>query len=75
MSIAGIEYEIVPLPKPMNSDYIVLDRLGESATSDLVILKNIPFEGVTIGRDGCNFIKIKDITVSRLQARIKYKSG
>ena len=56
-------------------DYLILDRIGESEISDLVILKNIPYEGVTIGRDGCNFIKIKDITVSRTHACIKYNGG
>ena len=39
------------------------------------ILRNLPEEGIYFGRDGTNYIKLDDISVSRFQAYIVERDG
>ena len=39
------------------------------------ILRNFPKEGIYFGRDSVNYIKVKEISVSRTQAYIVERGG
>ena len=75
VQIEKTAYEIVPLPKPKFGDYLIIDSISEVLAYDLAILKKIPHEGLTIGRDSSCFITINDRTVSRSHSLIKDING
>lgn len=50
----------------------MLEKL-EGREKNMLIIKSPPFEGVSVGRDASSYIKINDISVSRVHAFIKYK--
>lgn len=66
------EYEIIK--RPIDEDYILIERI-ECSVKTIFILRNFPHEGISLGRDNSCYIKIEDISVSRVHSYIHYNEG
>jgi pSer/pThr/pTyr-binding forkhead associated (FHA) protein len=63
------------MERPKDCDYLMLEKL-EINSRNILILNNLPSEGLSIGRGGSCYIKIVDNTISRKpHAFIQYKGG
>ncbi len=64
---------MLPLEKP-EGNYIILEGACDKSKS-VMIIKNVPSEGIKFGRGHECEIRITDISVSRNHANIKYVNG
>lgn len=65
--------EMLPLEKPLGN-YIILEGACEKSKS-VMIIQNVPPEGIKLGRGHECEIRITDISVSRSHAFIKNVNG
>ena len=70
IDVDGENCEMLPVKKP-KGNYLILEAACEKSKSFMMI-QNIPFEGIKLGRGHECEIRITDISVSRNHALIKF---
>lgn len=67
------QHELLPISKP-KEDYLILEGACDK-TKSVMMIQNIPENGIKLGRSNECEIKITDISVSRTHAIIRKKDG
>lgn len=65
--------DLLPIEKPQGN-YVILEGACEK-TKSVMMIQNVPQDGIKLGRGHECEIRITDISVSRNHAIIKYQNG